>query len=212
VACLDGATGRRLWEQPLRWPEAEDILGLAVSGDRLVLSSARDSGPHAGYNLRCWSASDGRETWRSSGTNPIEDLFHGQQVKRPVVTGTRVAFESDLFDPATGRRWSPPAAGIDWILKRPGHACGGMTGTDDGLLFRAGNPTFFRFDDGSFTRLSPTRPGCWLNILPVEGGAVIPEASASCLCGYPLQTSLGIAFGRRPAPVLRDVVPAGASR
>jgi hypothetical protein len=35
-------------------------------------------------------------------------------------------------------------------------------------------PTLFRFSDGSFTRLTPTRPGCWLNILPVEGGVVIP--------------------------------------
>ncbi len=205
VVCLDADTGRRLWEQPLKWPEAEDILGLAVAGDRLILSCARSAGSQAAYHLRCWRTSDGGEEWRSSGLNPVQDLFHGQQVKRPVIVGDKVAFESDLFELASGRRWVPPAAAAEWILKRPGHACGGMTGGDDGLLFRADNPTFFRFSDGTFTRLAPTRPGCWLNILPVEGGVVIPEASASCVCGYPIQASLGFAFGRTPAPVLPDV-------
>jgi outer membrane protein assembly factor BamB len=210
VVCLDGETGRRLWEQPLRWDEAEDILGLAVSGDHLVLSCARSAGAQAAYHLRVWRAATGEERWRSSGLNPIQDLFHGQQVKRPVVLGDKVSFESDVFELGSGRRWTPAGAARDWILKRPGHACGGMTGAEEGLLFRADNPTFFRFADGSFTRLSPTRPGCWLNILPVEGGVVIPEASASCICGYPLQASLGFAFGRTPAPRLPDVVPEAA--
>lgn len=204
VICLDAVDGRRIWERPLRWPQAEDILGLAVSGDRLVLSCARSAKRQAAYHLRCWRAVDGVEIWESSGLNPVEDLFHGQQVKRPVVLRDKVSFESDVFDLAEGRRWTPPGGAADWILKRPGHACGGMTGAGDGLLFRADNPTFFRFADGSFTRLSPTRPGCWLNILPVEGGVVIPEASASCICGYPIQASLGFRFGRHPSPILPD--------
>ena len=54
--------------------------------------------------------------------------------------------------------WSPPGMATGWILSRPGRACGGTTGGPDGLLFRADNPTFFRFSDGTFTRLSPTRP------------------------------------------------------
>ena len=207
VVCLDAADGRRIWERPLRWPQAEDILGLAVSGDRLVLSCARSAKRQAAYHLRCWRAADGVEIWESSGLNPVEDLFHGQQVKRPVVLKDKVSFESDVFDLGTGRRWAPPGGTADWILKRPGHACGGMSGAGDGLLFRADNPTFFRFSDGSFTRLSPTRPGCWLNILPVEGGVVIPEASASCICGYPIQASLGFAFGRDASPILPDVQP-----
>jgi len=207
VVCIDAASGKRVWERPLKWPEAEDILGLSVAGDRLILSCARSAGPQAAYHLRCWETSDGTERWKSSGRNPVHDLFHGQQVKRPVVLGERVCFESDLFDLATGTRWIPKGAQGDWILKRPGHACGGMTGSDDGLLFRADNPTFFRFEDGSFTRLSPTRPGCWLNILPAEGGILIPEASASCICGYPIQASLGFGFRKDAAPMLAEVAP-----
>jgi hypothetical protein len=139
--------------------------------------------------------------------NPVHDLYHGQQVKRPVVLPEMVSFESEVFAVDTGKPWRPAGDSDGWILKRPGHACGGMTGTGDGLLFRADNPTLFRFSDGSFTRLAPTRPGCWLNILPVEGGVVIPEASASCICGYPIQASMGFSFGPAPAPVLADVLP-----
>jgi hypothetical protein len=36
---------------------------------------------------------------------------------------------------------------------------------------------------------------------------VIPEARASCICGYPIQASMGFAFGPAPAPVLADVLP-----
>ena len=208
VVCLDAADGRRLWERTLRWPEAEDILGLAVSGGRLLLSSARSAGSQAAYHLRCWRTSDGSESWAASGLNPVHDLYHGQQVKRPVVLPDLVSFESGVFAVDTGKPWRPPGDAGNWILKRPGHACGGMTGTGDGLLFRADNPTLFRFSDGSFTRLAPTRPGCWLNILPVEGGVVIPEASASCVCGYPIQASMGFAFGRQAPPALADVLPA----
>ena len=208
VVCWDGATGRPLWEKPLRWAEAKDILGLAISGDRLLLSAAQSVGTQASYHLRCWSASEGSELWQSRGMNPIHDLYHGQQVKRPVVLRDKVSFESDVFDLSTGSRWTPPGAPANWILSRPGHACGGMTGADGGLLFRADNPTFFRFADGSFSRLAPTRPGCWLNILPVQGGVVIPEASASCVCEYPIQTSMAFAFDREPVPVLADVLPA----
>jgi len=207
VVCRDGASGKLLWERPLKWAEARDILGLSVRGDRLLLSAAQSVGEQAAYHLRCWSTEDGRELWHSRGLNPIKDLFHGQQVKRPVVLRHQVAFESDLFDLNTGARWVPPGAAPDWILSRPGHACGGMTGGEDGLLFRADNPTFFRFADGSFTRLAPTRPGCWLNILPVQGGVLIPEASASCICGYPLQTSMGFAFRAEPVPTLPDLLP-----
>lgn len=208
VICRDAATGSLLWEKPLPWPEARDVLGLSVVGNQLLLSAAQSVGEQAQYRLRCWSAADGREQWASDVTNPVKDLYHGQQVKRPVVLKDKVAFESALFDLESGRRWSPPGMPAGWILSRPGHACGGMTGGPDGLLFRADNPTFFRFSDGSFTRLSPTRPGCWLNILPVEGGVLIPEASASCICEYPIQASLGFAFSPEPVPVLPDITPA----
>ena len=212
VICLDGRSGKKLWERALRWPEAKDILGLAVTGDKLLISCAQSVGTQASYHLKCWRTADGGELWQASSLNPIQDLFHGQQVKRPVVLRNRVAFESGLFDLETGARWSPPGAPKDWILSRPGHACGGMTGADDGLLFRADNPTFFRFTDGKFTALAPTRPGCWLNILPVQGGVLIPEGSASCICAYPIQASMGFAFSPEPAPQLPDILPSAGRK
>lgn len=198
VVCLDARDGRLLWRRPLVLPLAEDILGLGVRDGRLFLSCARSVEGHAAYHLQAWDAQDGRELWKADGSNPIQDLYHGQQVKRPVLVSGKVSFESNLFNATNGAPWLPPGVATDWILRRPGHACGGMTGTDDGLLFRADNPTWFRFSDGSFTRLAPTRPGCWINILPAQGGVVIPEASASCICGYAIQASMAFSMDGEP--------------
>jgi len=58
----------------------------------------------------------------------------------------------------------------------------------------------FMFDLKSGTRQALTtvsRPGCWINTLPVGGLVVIPEASAGCTCGYSIQTSLALS----PEPI-----------
>jgi hypothetical protein len=40
---------------------------------------------------------------------------------------------------------------------------------------------------------SESRPGCWINIIPVGGLVLIPEASSGCSCPYPVQTSIALA-------------------
>jgi hypothetical protein len=37
---------------------------------------------------------------------------------------------------------------------------------------------------------------------------LIPEASASCICGYPIQASLGFNFRKDPASMLAEILPA----
>ena len=51
--------------------------------------------------------------------------------------------------------------------------------------------------NGGFEDFGGLRPGCWINIVPAAGLILIPEASASCVCNYPLQTSM--AFLPKPA-------------
>jgi hypothetical protein len=82
-----------------------------------------------------------------------------------------------------------------WRLIRPGHSCGTISGSADCLFFRANNPTVL--DMGALAagtqhlqKLAPSRPGCWINIIPAGGLLLIPEASASCVCHYSLQTSM----------------------
>ncbi|NQV32315.1 MAG: hypothetical protein HQ515_06450, partial [Phycisphaeraceae bacterium] len=56
----------------------------------------------------------------------------------------------------------------------------------------------FVFDLETGTRQALTtvsRPGCWINTLPVGGLVLIPEASSGCTCGYSIQTSLALSSG-----------------
>lgn len=129
-----------------------------------------------------------------------------------MVLRDKVSFESDVFSPvSTGSRWTPPGAPANWILSRPGHACGGMTGADGGLLFRADNPTFFRFAGRIlFASSLQTQPPCSLgtSTAVLQGGVVIPEASASCICSIPVRPRWPPCLDREPVPVLADVLPA----
>ncbi|GIT77987.1 MAG: hypothetical protein Ct9H300mP32_3690 [Verrucomicrobiota bacterium] len=54
-------------------------------------------------------------------------------------------------------------------------------GAGDCPFFRAANPTVLDLGKsaaGQFQTLAPTRPGCWINILPAQGLVLIPEASS----------------------------------
>jgi hypothetical protein len=51
----------------------------------------------------------------------------------------------------------------------------------------------FDLKTGQYTVLSETtRSGCWVNILPAGGLILMPESTAGCICGYPLQTSIAV--------------------
>jgi hypothetical protein len=93
-----------------------------------------------------------------------------------------------------GARVNPDGGAAAWTIRRPGHSCGTMSGANGCLFFRANNPTLLDLTTGSsgdrFTKLAPSRAGCWINIIPACGLVLIPEASASCVCHYALQTSM----------------------
>ena len=36
-----------------------------------------------------------------------------------------------------------------------------------------------------------TRPGCWINIIPVGGMVLVPEAGSGCSCEYSIHASMG---------------------
>jgi hypothetical protein len=118
---------------------------------------------------------------------------HGEQVHHPVILGDRLIAEPAIYELATGKRLGPLDMPANWNLKRPGHSCGTLTGAGDCLFFRAANPTVLDLGKsaaGRFQALAPTRPGCWINILPAQGLVLIPEASSGCVCHFSLQTSM----------------------
>ena len=203
VVALDADTGEQLWEEPVDLPNARNILYLLASEDgKLVLTTSVDApNSTARYFLRVLDAQSGDELWSADHLHVKGGLYHGEQVHHPVILGNRLVAEPVIYDLSSGAVINPDGGASPWQINRPGHSCGTMSGAGDFLFFRASNPTMLDLTDQTsgadrFTRLAPTRAGCWINVLPAQGLVLIPEASASCVCSYALQTSMAF----RPVP------------
>ncbi|MFI4862081.1 MAG: PQQ-binding-like beta-propeller repeat protein [Phycisphaerales bacterium JB063] len=203
VVALDAESGETLWEVPVNLPNARNILYLVASEDgKLVLSTSVDApNDTARYFLRVLDAHRGTELWKAEHLHVKGGLYHGEQVHHPVILGNRLVAEPVIYNLDNGAVMNPDGGVSPWQINRPGHSCGTMSGAGDFLFFRASNPTMLDLTDQTtgtdrFTRLAPTRAGCWINVLPAQGLVLIPEASASCVCSYALQTSMAF----RPVP------------
>lgn len=195
LVALDAGSGEVLWERQLDLSACRNIVYLCGAGDRLVLVGSGDAGNQdASYLVAALDAGTGEELWRAEHPNQKPgELYHGEQVHHPVVLGDLLVAEPFLYDLATGERVVPAGESASWSIRRPGHSCGTMSGSGECLFFRAGNPTVLDVSAGAtrrFQALSPSRVGCWINILPADGLVLIPEASSSCVCSYALQTSM----------------------
>ncbi len=198
LVCLNTDTGAIQWEQALAWPSAQNMIFGQLAGDKVVLTTSESEGDKANYAIRVLSLLDGKEIWQAKHRHVRSGLFHGEQVHHPVVLtkpdGSQLLIaEPYLYDLRSGNRVVPAGAAEDWALIRPGHSCGTLTGTGNYLFFRASNPTVLDLSQPggkSFTALAPNRAGCWINMIPAAGRLLIPEASASCVCNYSIQTSM----------------------
>lgn len=198
LVALDARDGSLVWESPLDPNGLRNSVYLLGAGDRLVLAGSADAADNdAVYQVRAVDIACGSEIWRVEHPNlKPGQLYHGEQVHHPVVMGDRLVAEPFIYRLATGERIDPSGAPNEdksWSIRRPGHSCGNMSGSMDCLFFRAGNPTVMDLSTdgkGDFTRLSPSRVGCWINIIPADGLVIIPEASSSCVCHFALQTSM----------------------
>ena len=197
IVCLDAETGGGLWARSVDngLEQSRNILFLAASGDYLIATGSQlGAGNDTEYRVHCFSVKSGRELWSASHLKGSPGAFtHGEQVHHPVILGDRLIAEPAIYRLATGRRLGPLDMPLNWNLKRPGHSCGTLTGAGDCLFFRAANPTVLDLGKsaaGRFQALAPTRPGCWINILPAQGLVLIPEASSGCVCHFSLQTSM----------------------
>ena len=199
LVCLDSSTGTMLWERRLEWPNAKNMLYSQLAKDKVVLATSESKEGVANYAIRTYRLSTGELIWENGHRHVKKGLFHGEQVHHPVVltrpNGSRILVcEPYFYDLNNGNRMVPEGAPEDWALRRPGHSCGTLSAAGNCLFFRASNPTVLNLGvpgGSAFTRLAPTRAGCWINMIPASGRLLIPEGSASCVCNYSLQTSMG---------------------
>jgi hypothetical protein len=217
LVSLAPSSGKVIWEIPLQWADARNMLYAQLVDHKVILTSSKSEDGKAVYVIRVVNATDGSLAWEAKHKHIKQGLFHGEQVHHPVALHrpngkTVLVAEPYLYDLATGKRTVPAGAAADWALIRTGHSCCTLSGSGNCLFFRASNPTVLNLSTASFTALSPTRAGCWINMIPAGGRLLIPEASASCVCNYSIQTSMAfapIAPGKEKVsiPILTDVLP-----
>jgi outer membrane protein assembly factor BamB len=199
LVSLTKRSGKIRWmvDLPEGLKRSRNILYLAQAGKYLVaVGSYLNEKNDSTYEVACFDESDGQVLWQAAhDKGKPGETFHGEQIHHPVIIGGTLVAEPMLYDLVTGRPISPERSDERWRLSRPGHSCGTLSASDHCLFFRAGNPTVLALKDhldGRATpqKLSPTRPGCWINIIPAGGLVLIPEASSGCVCDFSLQTSM----------------------
>ncbi len=194
----------RQLQQPVYLLYACDILLLSgskiVGGEAIRASGTaalaqRTGGESIHYTCYAFDAPTGKPRWSvTHKTDLAVRGGHGEYNRHPTVVGETVYVWPYAYHVKTGER----IAG--WRFPKRRRGCGGVSASARCLFLRDSNPVMISLQpDARMTRLTRiTRPGCWINIIPAGGLVLVPEASAGCTCGYPIQTSM--AFAPRSAP------------
>ncbi len=202
AVALNAQTGGKLWERAV---DVTDCSKIGIGGGELtamyrdgivVLCGANAnghywkqflSGEFSRRRLVALSANNGKLLWAKDA-----NYRH-----RPVIIGDIVLAEPWAFDLKTGeqRTRSHPLTGAEtvWQFLRPGHHCGAISACPQMLLMRSGATSYYDLrDDSGIRHFAGHRPGCWINVIPADGLALAPEASAGCICLYPIVCSIAL--------------------
>lgn len=193
LVALELASGKTLWKKSVDLAALQHIVFLSYAKERLVVTGTKnvvvDGQKRVRYDLAAFDAASGNPHWKTT-QKPIPDHLlqggHGEQVQHSAIVGdiiynTGFACRLDTGEPIDG-----------WTWKKSGN-CGVLSASTYCGFSRYSAPRMFDLVSGKHADLTQvTRPGCWINILPVGGLVLIPEQTAGCTCGYSIQTSLAL--------------------
>ncbi len=202
AVALDAQTGGKLWERAV---DVTDCSNIGIGGGELtamyrdgvlVLCGANAnghywrqflSGEFSRRRLVALSAKNGEVLWAKDA-----NYRH-----RPLIIGGMVLAEPWAFDLKTGqqRTRNHPLTGAEttWQFLRPGHHCGAISACQQMLLMRSGYTSYYDLQNDSGVRhFSGHRLGCWINAIPADGLVLAPEASAGCICLFPIVCSIAL--------------------
>jgi outer membrane protein assembly factor BamB len=202
AVALDAKTGKKIWERPVDVTQISRIgigggeLSTMYKDGMLVFCGANANGHYwrqflkgdfSKRRLVVLSAKDGMQLWAKDA-----NYRH-----RPVIIGDMILAEPWIFDLRTGKQKTRkhPVTGKDepWQFLRPGHHCGAISACENMLLMRSGYTGYYDLkEDSGIRHFAGHRLGCWINALPADGLALMPEASAGCICLFPIVCSVAL--------------------
>ncbi|MHC4517638.1 MAG: outer membrane protein assembly factor BamB family protein [Planctomycetota bacterium] len=202
AVALDARTGGKLWDKAI---DVTDCSQIGIGGGELsamyrdgiiVLCGANAnghywrqflSGEFSRRRLLALSAQTGQKLW-------AQDANYRH---RPVIIGDTIVAEPWAFDLKTGRQRTRLHPLTDqettWQFLRPGHHCGAISACPQMLFMRSGYTSYYDLrDDSGIRHFGGHRLGCWINAVCADGLALAPEASAGCVCLFPIICSVAL--------------------
>ena len=201
LIALDVVTGQEAWETTPDLRNVEYIVFLGATEDTVIITGSCQKKVGTvvrnRYSMAAFDSTNGQALWTSLDVPGYQDAIdgnHGALNQHPSIVGDTIYGNGYARQVRTGQTHE----GWAWTKS---HKCATLS-TSGRCAFSRYEKTKlpFMFDLKTGTRQALTtvsRPGCWINTLPVGGLVVIPEASAGCTCGYSIQTSLALS----PEPV-----------
>jgi outer membrane protein assembly factor BamB len=196
AVAIDLKTGKEKWRKEVDLKKLDHIVYAVAADGNLILSGSRNSSKDkktgtVWYDVHVYDAKTGAEKWSVTQDNrtPVGG-DHGEQDQHPVVVGKKLFQEPFAYDLDTGSRieWKWP-----WVNGQRRAGCGTITASNKTFYFRSDTAGVFDLEEGVAKKLTTeTRPGCWVNVIPVGGLVLAPEASSGCSCNFSVQTSLAL--------------------
>ena len=182
LVSLDAKTGKLVWEKGMQFEQRTPVFFSTYKEDTLILLRSSTKS----FDLRAIDAKSGKPIWaREHGW---ENDNHGAHRRHPVIIGDVVYQQPRAYDLKTGEeKWSTSKVGV-------GGNCGTLSASSSMLFSRLSSyPGFIDLGQGMNKEnlVEITRPGCWINIIPVGGMVLVPEAGSGCSCKYSIHASMG---------------------
>ncbi len=187
LVALDTRSGKVVFRKKIDVALFEEPVYLNHASETLLLSGPRLADRTVRYHYRAFDTRSGDVLWDADhGTSLNSNGAHGEYNRHPTIIGETVYAWPYAYNLKTGAKVE------GWEFNRHGHGCGGVSASAQALFWRGGNPWMYDLGPGGgpqqLTR--STRQGCWINVIPAGGLALVPESSSGCTCGFAMQTSL----------------------
>jgi outer membrane protein assembly factor BamB len=202
AVALDARTGGKLWETPVDVTDCSNIgIGggdlMAIYNDGVLLLGGANANGHYWKQFLAGQFSERRLVALSAQTGEKLWARDANYRHRPILIGDMIVAEPWAYDLKTGqqRTRANPISGVEapWQFLRPGHHCTALSACPQMILMRSGFTAYYDLHDDSGTRhFAGHRPGCWINTIPADGLVLQPEASAGCICLFPIMCSVAL--------------------
>ncbi len=202
AVALDARTGGKLWAKPV---DVTDCSRIGIGGgeltamyrDGVLVLCGANANAHYWRQFLSGEFSRRRLVALSAKTGDVLWARDANYRHRPVVIGDTVLAEPWAFDLKTGepktRQHPLTGAKTRWQFLRPGHHCGAISACPQMLLMRSGFTSYYDLqDDSGIRHFAGQRLGCWINGICADGLALMPEASAGCICLHSIICSLAL--------------------